>query len=134
MNEVATITAHHKRRASWRQPLARVPELGRPRARPGSHRRVATAGTATKVVIGRVAVASAGAGVLAALLLIAFVWPGVLHGTRAATDAFSPDRNKAVTSGVDAPTGITTARLPLLTISSAKRSISADLCSRSSTK
>jgi DNA-directed RNA polymerase specialized sigma24 family protein len=81
-----------------------TPEPRQPGDVPGAHRRVAPAGPVRKVVIGRVAVASAGAGVLAALLLIAFVWPGVLHGTRAATDAFSPDRNKAVTSGVDAPT------------------------------
>src|ERR1700677_1744293 len=44
-----------------------MPEPGQPGAAPGAHRRVAPAGPATKVVIGRGAVASAGAGVLAAL-------------------------------------------------------------------
>ncbi len=82
--------------------LQSMPELRQPGAGPGAHRRVAPAGPASKVVIGRAA-AAAGTGLLAALLLLAFVWPGVLLGTRAATDVSSPDRNKAVTSGADAP-------------------------------
>ena len=79
-----------------------MPGLRQPGAGPGAHRRVAPAGPVTKVVIGRAA-AAAGTGLLAALLLLAFVWPGVLRGTRAATDASSPDRNKAISSGTDAP-------------------------------
>ena len=82
--------------------LQSMPELRQPGAGPGAHRRVAPAGPTTKVVIGRAA-AAAGTGLLAALLLLAFVWPGVLRGTRAATDVSSPDRNQAVTSGADAP-------------------------------
>jgi hypothetical protein len=83
--------------------LQSTPELRQPGAGPGAHRRVAPAGTVTKVVIARSAVA-VGAGLVAALLLLAFVWPGVLRGTRTAADVSSPDRNTSVTSGVDAPT------------------------------
>ena len=53
-----------------------TPELRQAGAGPGAHRRVAPAGTATKVVIGRTA-AAVGAGLVAALLLLAFAWPGV---------------------------------------------------------
>ena len=80
-----------------------MPGLRPPGGVPGAHRRVEPARPATKIVIGR-ATAAAGAGLVAALLLLAFVWPGVLRGTRAATNVSSPDRNTAVTSGADAPT------------------------------
>ena len=43
---------------------------------------------------------------LAALLLLAFVWPGILRGPRAATNVSSPNQSKAVTSGADVPTVI----------------------------
>jgi hypothetical protein len=84
--------------------LQSVARLRQPGAVAGAHRRVAPAGPARKIVVGRPALAAAGGGALAALLLAAFVWPGVLRGTPAATDAFSPGRANAVTSGADAPT------------------------------
>src|ERR1700678_2180136 len=101
--ELLTILADAELHERVMQDVQSTTEPRQPGDGAGAHRRVAPAGPARKVVIGRSAVA-VGTGLVAALLLIAFVWPGVLRGTRTATDAFSPDRNKAVTSGVDAPT------------------------------
>lgn len=78
-----------------------MPEL----RQPGAHRRVAAPGTATMVVVRRPATIAAGAGLLAAALLVAFVWPGVLLGTRAATAMTSPARNRAVAGGAPTVTG-----------------------------
>src|SRR5262249_51272310 len=55
--------------------LRTVPELARPQDALGPHRRVASVGTA-RMAVARKAAAAAGAGLLAALLLLAFVWPG----------------------------------------------------------
>lgn len=90
-------------------------QSARERRHQGAHRRpaptpagakaaqVAKSVKAAKIVIIRPAFAAAGAGLAAALLLLAFVWPGVLRGTRAAADA-AAGQNKAVTSAAGAPT------------------------------
>ncbi len=62
--------------------LRLIPEFGRPRVAPGAHRRGAPVGAFRKVFI-RTA-ATTGGGLLVALLLLAFVWPGFLDGTEAA--------------------------------------------------
>jgi DNA-directed RNA polymerase specialized sigma24 family protein len=60
--------------------LRAVPELARPRDAPEARRRADGAGTAGTAVARKPA-AAAGAGLLAALLLLAFVWPGFVHST-----------------------------------------------------
>jgi DNA-directed RNA polymerase specialized sigma24 family protein len=60
--------------------LRHIAEFG-PRAAPGAHRRAAPAGTFGNVFTRRAA--TTGGGLLAVLLLLAFVWPGFLHGTEA---------------------------------------------------
>jgi DNA-directed RNA polymerase specialized sigma24 family protein len=62
--------------------LHSVAELARPGGTPGARRRAAPAGT-TGMAVARHPVAAAGAGLLAALLLLVFVWPGFLHSTAA---------------------------------------------------
>ena len=74
--------------------LRAVPELARPRDALAARRRVASVGTAGMAVARKSA--AAGAGLLAALLLLAFVWPGFLHSTgafvpRDSTTPSSPD-------------------------------------------
>src|SRR5690349_805831 len=60
--------------------LRALPELARPRDALRSHRRFASVGAAGTAVARKPA-AAAGTGLLAALLLLAFVWPGFLHST-----------------------------------------------------
>src|SRR6185437_1990799 len=62
--------------------LRTLPELARPRDALRSHRRFASVGAAGTAVARKPA-AAAGTGLLAALLLLAFVWPGFLHSTTA---------------------------------------------------
>ena len=62
--------------------LRAVPEPAGPRDALGARRRVASVGT-TGMAVARKPAAAAGAGLLAALLLLAFVWPGFLHSTGA---------------------------------------------------
>ncbi len=101
--ELLPILADAELREQVMEDLRSMPRLRQPGPVPGAHRRAAPAGPATKLVIGRAAVA-AGTGLVAVLLLLAFVWPGLLRGTRAAANVSSADRNKSVTSGVDTPT------------------------------
>jgi outer membrane biosynthesis protein TonB len=101
--EMLSILADAELREQVMEDLQSMPRLRQPGPVPGAHRRAAPAGPATKVVIGR-AVVAAGTGLVAVLLLLAFAWPGLLRGTRAATDVSSADRNNSVTSGLDAPT------------------------------
>lgn len=80
-----------------------VPELARPRDTPGPHGRVAAVGTSATAVVRRPAVAAA-AGLLVALLLLAFVWPGFLHGSpalvpRGSTAPSSHDSSSSPSSG-----------------------------------
>jgi hypothetical protein len=60
--------------------LRAVPELAQSRDAPEARRRAGGAGTAGTAVARKPA-AAAGAGLLAALLLLAFVWPGFAHST-----------------------------------------------------
>jgi DNA-directed RNA polymerase specialized sigma24 family protein len=62
-----------------------APDLVRPRDTPGVPRGVASVGTGGTAVA-RKSAAATGAGLLVALLLLAFVWPGFLHST----GAFAP--------------------------------------------
>jgi len=101
--EMLPILADAELREQVMEDLQSMPRLRQPGPVPGAHRRAAPAGPAAKVVIGRAAVA-AGTGLVAVLLLLAFAWPGLLRGTRAATDVSSADRTSSVTSGLDAPT------------------------------
>jgi len=83
-------------------------ERGHHGAAAGAHRRpapVRPGRKAERIVVIRPAFAAAGAGLVAALLLLAFVWPGLLRGTGAAADA-AADQNKAVTSADGAPTAV----------------------------
>ena len=85
--------------------VRKAPELGRPDP-PGAHRRVASAGAGRTVVVRHPA--AAGAGLLVALLLLAFVWPGFLHGAaalvpRGSTAPSSQHLRGGGSSGIDAP-------------------------------
>jgi len=71
----------------------------RPRATPAAHKGAASVRGAWAVVA-RPAAAAAGTGVLAALLLLGFVWPGFLHGAA----AFVP-RSSATSSSQDPGSG-----------------------------
>ncbi len=78
----------------------------RPRDALGVHRRAASAGTGGMAVARRAA-AAAGAGLVAALLLLAFVWPGFLHSTadfvpRDSTVPSSPDPSSGGLSSTSA--------------------------------
>jgi hypothetical protein len=82
-----------------------APELARPAA-PGAHRRVASVGAARTVAVRHPA--AAGAGLLVALLLLAFVWPGFLHGAaalvpRGSTAPSSQNLRSGGPGGIGAP-------------------------------
>ena len=88
-----------------------VPGLARSRDARGAHRRVAPVGTASeaysmRAVVRRVA-ATAGAGLFVALLLLAFVWPGFLHGTPGLVprDYAAPSSQDPSSSGAPQATG-----------------------------
>ena len=100
-----------------------IPERRLPRVAPGARNRVSSAGTARTVVVRRAAVA--GAGVLGALSLLAFVWPGVLRGTPSAA-ASSPQAFSSPV-GVYAPQLAGTGQVP--TSSHPARSKKADVLS-----
>ena len=86
-----------------------APELARPRHTPSFHRRAASVGTARTVVVRQPAAsAAAGAGLLVALLLLAFVWPGFLHSPAAfmprdSTSPSSQNPRSGGPSGTGAP-------------------------------
>ncbi|MDX6419060.1 MAG: hypothetical protein QOG28_3680, partial [Trebonia sp.] len=86
-----------------------APELARPRETPGVRGRVASVGIARAVVVRQPAAsAAAGAGLLVALLLLAFVWPGFLHSTaafmpRGSTGPSSQNPRSGGPSGTGAP-------------------------------
>jgi DNA-directed RNA polymerase specialized sigma24 family protein len=77
-----------------------LPERGLPRVAPGGRNRVSSARTARTVVVRRTV--AAGAGVLGALSLLAFVWPGLLRGTPSDA-ASSPQAFSSGPVGVYAP-------------------------------
>src|SRR6185437_3845676 len=77
------------------------PELGQPGSAPGAHRRASPVGTPGTVVR---RAAAAGAGLLAALLLLlAFAWPGFLHGTHGSPALSSQAGSSGDASGSAAP-------------------------------
>jgi len=80
-----------------------MPELRQPGPTPGAHRRVAPVRTVRTGVVRRAAVAAAGAGLLAALLLLAFVWPGFAHLTQASAALSSQDLSTGHPNGSDTP-------------------------------
>ena len=86
--------------------LHTVPQLARSRDTPGAHRRVAPVGTSATAGARRLA-AAAGAGLFLALLLLAFVWPGFLHGTPALVprDSAAPAAQDPSSSGAPKATG-----------------------------
>ena len=85
--------------------LQSMPEPGQPGSAPGAHRRDSSVGTARIVVARRVA-AAAGAGLLVALL--AFVWPGFLHGKQGSISPASQALSSGGPSGSAAPQGVGT--------------------------
>ena len=86
------ILADAERREHVVEDTQSMPEL----RQPGAHRRAAPAGTARTVAIRRPAAAAAGAGLLAALLLLAFVWPGVLAAWPRSVPATAAARHRPV--------------------------------------
>jgi hypothetical protein len=88
--------------------LQSVLERGQPGAAPGIRGRVASVGTAGTAVNRRPAVAAAGAGLLVALLLLAFVWPGFLHASGSSAALSSQDQSSSTASGIGIPQAIST--------------------------
>jgi len=90
-----------------------VQEVTRTQPAIGAHRRVTRGGTVRRVVA-RPAAMVAGAGLLVALLVLGFVWPGFLHGSAAsaqqgsaALSAQDPSSGNPAGSGAAQATGTT---------------------------
>ena len=82
-------------------PMPEPRQVDAPR-RAASAGRAASTGIASRIVVPRPAAAAAGGGLLVALLL-AFVWPGVLHSPRGSTAPSSRDSGGIATIGTGAP-------------------------------